>query len=361
MPQPQALPTDWRWPPVFSLVARCASLEVSRKTYGSTTRVALVYREVDGISILHFGAGDMWPDVYGRRVMYDPSSLEEESALSGLARELPLSFEMFPPSSAAGHTTLAETVDRLAGVATGGFSVTMGAGGGSRQGTRETAVKIGQRTGRPVKAHLIALGHSRAEALEAADRLWSDGIKKVLALRGDPPRSGQSRAQGGFRYASELVAALRSKHDFQISVAAYPEKHPEAGSLDEDIDHLKKKLDAGASEAICQFVLKPEAYGRFLEACERRGVTAPIVPGLMPLGNWPRVRAFAKANGARVPEELDRLFANLEDSGDAHLLAAMAVLMEQARRLVAYGAPALHIYALNRWETPLALARVLGQ
>jgi methylenetetrahydrofolate reductase (NADPH) len=291
----------------------------------------------------------------------NPPRLEEERALRDLARKLPVSFEMFPPSSVAGHSKLAETVDRLAGVATGGFSVTMGAGGSSKQGTQETAVEIGRRTRRPVKAHLIALGHSRTEALEAADRLWRDGIRRVLALRGDRPRSGEYRTQDSFRYASELVAALKEKHDFQISVAAYPEKHPEAGSLDEDIDHLKRKLDAGASAAICQFVLDPEAYARFLDACERRGVAAPIVPGLMPLGNWPRVRAFAKANGTNVPEELDRLFADLEDTGEACRLAAMAVLLEQARRLLAYGAPALHIYALNRWETPLALARVLGQ
>jgi len=291
----------------------------------------------------------------------DPSILEEERALRDFVRKLPLSFEMFPPSSAAGHSRFAETVDRLAEFATGGFSVTMGAGGSSRRGTQEAAVEIARRTGRPVKAHLIALGHSREEALEAADRLWRDGIRRVLALRGDRPRSGEYLTQDSFRYASELVAALKERHDFQISVAAYPEKHPEAGSLDEDIDHLKRKLDAGASAAICQFVLDPEAYARFLGACERRGVTVPIIPGLMPLDNWPRVRAFAKANGTNVPEELDRVFADLEDSGDARRLAAMAILTEHAHRLLAYGAPALHIYALNRWETPLALARVLGQ
>ena len=293
--------------------------------------------------------------------MNDPSILEEERALRDFVRKLPLSFEMFPPSSAAGHSRFAETVDRLAEFATGGFSVTMGAGGSSRRGTQEAAVEIARRTGRPVKAHLIALGHSREEALEAADRLWRDGIRRVLALRGDRPRSGEYLTQDSFRYASELVEALREKHEFQISVAAYPEKHPEAGSLDEDIDHLKRKLDAGASAAICQFVLDPEAYARFLGACERRGVTVPIIPGLMPLDNWPRVRAFAKANGTNVPEELDRVFADLEDSGDARRLAAMAILTEHAHRLLAYGAPALHIYALNRWETPLALARVLGQ
>ncbi len=271
-----------------------------------------------------------------------------------------MSFEVFPPSSAKGRTALANTVDQLAGVATGGFSVTMGAGGSAPTGTHKTAVEIAQRSGRPVTAHLIALGHSRSEVLETAEGFWRDGVSSVLALRGDLPLSGEGFSEDGFCHASELVAALRTQHDFKISVAAYPEKHPEAESLEEDIDHLKEKLDAGASEAICQFVLNPEAYARFLDACARRGVAAPIIPGLMTLENWQRVRIFAEANGTSVPPELDRLFADLENSDDARRLAAMAVLAEQARRLVAYGAPALHVYALNRWEMPLALARVLG-
>ncbi len=261
---------------------------------------------------------------------------------------------MFPPSTDKGRSTLATTVDRLAYFATEGFSVTMGAGGSAKHGTLETARDIAERSGRPVKAHLIALGHSREEVLKEADLFWQAGITRVLALRGDQPRSGENRRKDSYRHASDLVAALSTRHDFEISVAAYPEKHPEARSLEEDIDHLKRKLDAGASKAICQFVLQPEAYARFLDACERQGVTAPIIPGLMPLENWPRVRAFAKTNGTAVPETLDRLFADLENTGDVRRLAALTLLVEHARLFVAYGAPALHVYALNRWQTPLA-------
>jgi methylenetetrahydrofolate reductase (NADPH) len=235
----------------------------------------------------------------------------------------------------------------------------MGAGGSSKQGTLETATEIADRTARPVKAHLIAMGHSREEALQEADRFWNAGITRLLALRGDLPRSGQCLRNDGFRYASDLVAALSARHDFEISVAAYPEKHPEAGSLEEDIDHLKQKLDAGASKAICQFVLDPEAYARFLDACARRGVEAPLIPGLIPLENWERVRAFAKANGTVIPEALDRLFSDLEPSGDARYSAAKDLLFQHARQLVSYGAPALHVYALNKWEMPLALAQNL--
>ena len=276
------------------------------------------------------------------------------------ADKLPLSFEMFPPRSAAGHSALAETVDRLADVATGGFSVTMGAGGGARAGTHETAVEIARRSERPVMAHLTALGQSRSNVLETAECFWRDGITSVLALRGDPPRAGTHIHAQGFKHANELVAALRRQHDFRIAVAAYPEKHPEAGSLDEDIDFLRKKLDAGASEAICQFVLYPEAYGRFLDACAQRGVTVPVVPGLMPLENWSWVRTLAEMNGTRVPPELDSLFTSLKNRGEDSRSAAMDIFLKDAHRLIAYGALALHVYALNRWEMPLALARDLG-
>lgn len=274
--------------------------------------------------------------------------------------ELPLSFELFPPRSAESREHLAETVERLAGAATAGFSVTMGAGGSTRTGTHETAVETARLSGRPVTAHLTALGLSREEVLETADRLWDDGITNILALRGDRPRAAAGPLPPSYPHACDLVAALRSRHDFDIAVAAYPEKHPEAASLDTDIDHLKEKLDAGASRAVCQFVLNPEAYGRFLDACGRHGITAPIVPGLMPLESWQRIRGFARQNEAQVPKWLDQLFHGLEESPEVSRLVAMAATLEQARRLVAYGAPALHVYTLNRWQLPLSLARLLG-
>lgn len=278
----------------------------------------------------------------------------------GLTQSLPLSFEMFPPNTEAGRQKLADTVGRLRDCATAGFSVTMGAGGSSKHGTLKTARNIAYRTGRPVKGHLIALGHSRSEALEEADRFWDAGITRILALRGDMPQSGTCLKEDSFRHASDLVAALSKRHRFEISVAAYPEKHPEAASLEEDIDHLKQKIDAGASMAICQFVLKPETYARFVDACAKRGITVPIIPGLMPIENWPRVRAFAQANAMMIPENLERLFAELEETGDARRLAAMSLLVEHARRFVAYGAPALHVYTLNKWEMPLALAHTMS-
>ncbi len=272
---------------------------------------------------------------------------------------VPLSFEFFPPKTDARRELLYETVDRLAPVAGDGFSVTMGAGGTTRTGTHDTAVQIAKRCGRPVTAHLTALGLSAEEALSCADRLWSSGINRILALRGDRPKD-MAETPPGFEHATDLVKALADQHPFEISVAAYPEKHPEAADLDTDIVHLKEKIDAGASKAYCQFVLDPAAYGRFLEKCDRNGIDVPIVPGLMPLDDWKRMRSFALANETSIPEWLDRLFSIGEVTPDIMPNLAVVAMVEQARRLIAYGAPALHVYTMNRWPMPLTLGHLLG-
>lgn len=274
--------------------------------------------------------------------------------------KVPLSFEFFPPQTASRRELLYDAVDRLAPVAVDGFSVTMGAGGATRTGTHETAVAISKRCGRRVTAHLTALGMSTEQALSCADGLWSSGIKRILALRGDWLNENAKAPPSGFEHANNLVKALSNRHPFEIAVAAYPEKHPEAADLDTDIDRLKEKLDAGANRAYCQFVLDPAAYGRFLEKCDRHGIRAPIVPGLMPLDDWKRMRSFALANGTGIPEWLDKLFAMGETTPEIMPNLALAAMVEQARRLIAYGAPALHVYTLNRWPLPLTLARLLG-
>lgn len=274
---------------------------------------------------------------------------------------VPLSFELFPPRTEARRAALLETVDRLAPVAEDGFSVTMGAGGTTRTGTHDTAVEVARRGGRPVTAHLTALGLSKAQVVEATDGFWEAGITRILALRGDRPRDAAGPLPPGFAHAADMVAALAARHPFEIAVAAYPEKHPEAETLSADIDHLKEKLDAGASRAYCQFVLDPAAYGRFLDACGQRGIDAPIIPGLMPLEGWPRLQKFARANGTTVPDWLNRLFAAGEETPEVMPYIAATATVEQARRLIAYGAPALHVYCMNRWPLALAIARMFGQ
>lgn len=287
----------------------------------------------------------------------------KEALLQGLYEmqgRIPLSFEVFPPKNSDGRAVLHDTVDRLAPVASAGFSVTMGAGGATRSRTVDTAAEIALRTGRPVVAHMISLGLSRDAALTTADALWDRGIRHVLALRGDRPKAKQGTAQPEFEHASDLVAALRERHDFEIAVAAHPEKHPEAETLEQDIDHLKRKLDAGAASAYCQFVLDPAAYGRFLEACGRRGIDAPVIPGLMPLERWPRLKRFARMNGASVPDWLNQLFARTETTPELEPYLAAAMTIEHARRLIAYGAPEMHIYTMNRWTLSRALSVIIG-
>jgi methylenetetrahydrofolate reductase (NADPH) len=272
---------------------------------------------------------------------------------------VPLSFEFFPPQTDARRELLLDAVDKLAPVATEGFSVTMGAGGTTRTGTHETAEAIAKRSCRPAMAHLTALGMSTNEAMSCSDGLWSSGIRRILALRGDRPKN-MAVIPSGFEHATDLVKALADQHPFEISVAAYPEKHPEAADLDTDIDHLKEKIDAGASMAYCQFVLDPATYGRFLEKCDRHGINVPIVPGLMPLDDWTRMRSFALGNGTGIPEWLDRLFDVGKMTPEIMPNLACAAMVEQARRLIAYGAPALHVYTMNRWPLPLTLGRLLG-
>jgi len=273
---------------------------------------------------------------------------------------VPLSFEVFPPKGPDGQAALNDTADRLAPIASHGFSVTMSRGGVTRARTVDTATAIAARTGRPVMAHLVSLGLSRDEALETADTLWQRGVRRILALRGDRPEGGPGALPPGFAHASGLVASLRARHDFEIAVAAHPETHPEAATPEADIDHLRQKLDAGATAAYCQFVLDPAAYGRFVEACARRGIDAPLIPGLMPLETWPRLKRFARMNGTRVPGWLDRLFARAEATPEIAPYLAAAATVEQARRLIAYGAPELHIYTMNRWPLASALAGLLG-
>ncbi|MCZ0813041.1 MAG: methylenetetrahydrofolate reductase [Pseudomonadota bacterium] len=273
---------------------------------------------------------------------------------------IPLSFEVFPPKSSDLCVALHDTVDRLAPVAGRGFSVTMGSGGTTRDRTVDTAITIAARTDRPVMAHLVSLGLSRDEVLKTADTLWVRGIRQILALRGDCPKGESGALPPGFDHASDLVAALRKRHEFEIAVAAHPETHPEAETPGRDIEYLKRKLDAGAGTAFCQFVLDPAAYGRFLEACGRRGIDAPIIPGLMPLERWPRLKRFARMNGAMVPDWLNQLFARAETAPELEPYLAAAMTIEHARQLIAYGAPEIHVYTMNRWPLSMALATFMG-
>jgi methylenetetrahydrofolate reductase (NADPH) len=269
--------------------------------------------------------------------------------MTNLAKALPgLSFEFFPPHNPEASLRLWRSVERLAPLAPRFVSVTFGAGGTTRDRTVAAIQTIVERARLNVAGHLTCVGASRAETLEVARAYARLGVRRIVALRGDPPK-GAARFEphpDGFADAAELVAALRGVGGFEIAVAAYPEKHPEAASLAADIDNLKRKIDAGASSAITQFFFETEDFLRFRDACAKAGVAAPIVPGVLPVENFGKMVNFAKRCHAAVPDWMHKAFGRAETEADAHLLA-VSVAAEQCDALISEGVGHLHVYTLN--------------
>jgi methylenetetrahydrofolate reductase (NADPH) len=277
-------------------------------------------------------------------------------------RALPsLSFEFFPPHSPEASLRLWRSVERLAPLAPQFVSVTYGAGGTTRDRTRAAIQTIRDRARLNVAGHLTCVGASREETLEVARGYARMGVRRIVALRGDPPK-GQGRFvphPEGFASAAELVAALRGVGDFEIAVAAYPEKHPEAESLSADIDNLKRKIDAGASSAITQFFFAMDDFLRFRDACVRAGIIAPIIPGVLPIENFGKMVNFAARCHAAVPDWMHRAYGNAQDEEAAHLLS-VAIATEKCDRLIREGVGHLHFYTLNNPDLTFDVCRVLG-
>lgn len=270
-----------------------------------------------------------------------------------------VSFELFPPKTDASEAALTRAVDQLAGADPDYFSVTYGAGGSTRDRTARVVDMVGARTGRPVAHHLTCVGASRDEVDRLAKGLHDKGISRIVALRGDLPE-GQSLAPDGYGDAAELVAGLRRVADFDISVAAYPEVHPEAASAQADLDHLKRKLDAGAARAITQYAFDTDVILRFVDRARAAGITAPIVPGIMPVTNFAGIKRFSAMCGASVPDWLARMFDGLDDAPETRAMVATTVATEQCRLLLDAGLSEFHFYTLNRPEVSLAVCRALG-
>jgi methylenetetrahydrofolate reductase (NADPH) len=278
--------------------------------------------------------------------------------------ELQLSFEFFPPKTDAMEARFWESLHRLAPLHPRFVSVTYGAGGSTRERTLRLVHRIKNETGVDAAAHLTCVGASRADVDEVVRGYRDAGIRRIVALRGDPPEGvGQPFVPHpeGYRNAAELVAGIRRIGDFDISVAAYPEKHPQSPSWDADIDNLKRKLDAGANRAITQMFFDNRDYIRFVERARRAGITAPIVPGIQPIHSFTQIAAFAKRNGASIPVWLADRFEGLEEDPETHALVAAAVAAEQVLELVDEGVREFHFFTLNRSNLVLALARVLGR
>ncbi|WP_299659337.1 methylenetetrahydrofolate reductase [NAD(P)H] [uncultured Ruegeria sp.] len=272
-----------------------------------------------------------------------------------------ISFEFFPPQTLEASFRLWDTVQTLAPLNPRFVSVTYGAGGTTRELTRDAVSTLHKSSGLPVAAHLTCVDASRQETLEIADTFARAGVQDIVALRGDPPK-GQDQFEphpDGFSNSVELISALAETEMFSIRVGAYPDKHPEAQNARADVDWLKAKLDAGADEALTQFFFEAETFFRFRDACEKAGIDKPIVPGILPIENWKGARNFAKRCGTHIPDWIENAFekAIRDDRED---LLATALCTELCSDLIDGGVDKLHFYTLNRPELTRDVCFALG-
>ena len=276
--------------------------------------------------------------------------------------DIAVSFEFFPPKTEKMAETLWESVQTLAPLQPRFVSVTYGAGGSTRERTHQTVERILKETPLTPAAHLTCVGASRGEVDEVAREYWDLGVRHIVALRGDPSEPGakyQPHAEG-YRDATELVEGLKKVAPFDISVAAYPECHPDSSSRSFDIENLKRKVDAGADRAITQFFFSADCFFRFRDDAAAAGLDVEIVPGIQPVSNVATPRRFAATCGASIPQWLDDLFEGLDDLPAARQLIAATVAAELCGQLYADGVRHFHFYTLNRAELSYAICHLLG-
>ena len=274
-----------------------------------------------------------------------------------------VSFEFFPPKNAEMELALWDSVQRLETLGPSFVSVTYGAGGSTRERTHNTVKRMVDETGLKPAAHLTCVSASKAEVNEVIQSYWDAGVRHIVALRGDPAGGlGTSYVPhpDGYHQTSDLVSGITQIGDFEITGSASPEKHPEAASLDDDIDALKMKVDAGATRAITQFFFDNDVYFRFLDKVRARGITIPILPGIVPVQNFKQTANFARKTGASVPQWLADRFEGLEDDVATRRLVAAAVCAEQVIDLVDRGATDLHFYTMNKADLVYAICHLVG-
>ena len=279
------------------------------------------------------------------------------------AQQVPqVSFEFFPPGSPQMEETLWKSIQRLAPLSPRFVSVTYGADGSTRDRTHRIVSRVIGETGLRAAPHLTCVGASKDEVKEIAQHYWDEGIRDIVALRGDPPK-GMDHYEPhpqGFAYGADLVAGLREVADFEISVAAYPEVHPEAPNAIFDLDNLKRKLDAGATRAITQLFFDTDKYLRFRDLCEAAGIEASIVPGILPINKFPQMLRFANMCGASVPQWLHERYEGLDDDEETRRMISANIAIEQVERLQRHGVNEFHFYTLNRAELTFAICHALG-
>ncbi|MEJ0009126.1 MAG: methylenetetrahydrofolate reductase [NAD(P)H] [Alphaproteobacteria bacterium] len=271
-----------------------------------------------------------------------------------------VSFEFFPPKSDLAEKQLWDVIRTLAPLKPRFVSVTYGAGGSTRERTHHTVARILKETEITPAAHLTCIQATKEEIRDVAQAYWDAGVRHIVALRGDPPAGDMRTVGSGYKYADELVAGLKKVADFDISVAAYPETHPQATSPKADLDHLKRKLDAGATRAITQFFFDVDVYLRFLERARAAGITAEITPGILPVTNVIQLKKFAAMCGTEVPHWLSHLLEGLDEKPQLRMNIAAMVAAEQCRMLMMAGVHNFHFYTLNRAELTQAICHILG-
>ena len=279
-----------------------------------------------------------------------------------MKKPVDVSFEFFPPHNAQMEEVLWGSIERLASLGPRFVSVTYGADGSTRKRTHAAVARIVSETDLTAAPHLTCIGASRGEIDDIAREYWDMGVRYLVALRGDasPDSDGYGAHPEGYAYAEDLVAGLKNVADFDISVAAYPEVHPEAPNPLFDLDNLKRKLDAGASRAITQFFFDTDIFLRFRDLAAAAGIESVIVPGILPITRFPQLERFAERCGASVPEWLRERFAGLDDDQGTRQMIAASVAIEQVHKLQAEGISEFHFYTLNRSELTFAICHALG-
>jgi len=275
-----------------------------------------------------------------------------------------VSYEFFPPKNERMAEKLWSAIEKLEPMNPDFVSVTYGAGGSTRERTHKTVTRMVSDTSLKPAAHLTCVGSSKAEIDEIADEYWDAGVRHIVALRGDPPEGIGERYDphpNGYAYGSDLVAGLKARHDFEVSVSAYPERHPESPNWDAELDNLRRKVDAGATRAITQFFFSPETYMRYLDRVLDAGIDLPIVPGLMLQPNFKGLAKMSKMTGVVVPDWYATLFEGLDDEPHTRELLTSSLVSELTAELYDRGVRDFHLYTLNRAELALAVSRVLGR
>ena len=293
---------------------------------------------------------------------HEAQTAHDSPLFSGMPGDIGVSFEFFPPKTDKMAETLWSSVETLAPLGPRFVSVTYGAGGSTRERTHDQVVRINSETGIPAAAHLTCVEASRDEVDAVARHYWESGIRHIVALRGDPPENGSSFTPhpDGYASAAELVTGLKAIAPFEISVAAYPEIHPDATDEVADLDNLKRKLDAGATRAITQFFFEPECFFRFRDKAAAAGIEAEIVPGIMPVMSFAAVQRMSGLCGTAIPDWMEGLFEGLDERPAARQLVSAAISAELCRRLYAGGERNFHFYTLNRAELSYAICHMLG-